>query len=542
MKTKILFVLIIFVAVFLRFYQLGTNPPFLNWDEAAWGYNAYSVGIDGKDEFGRFLPHDYIESFGDFKPPVYLYAAVLPVKIFGLNAFATRFPSAFFGVLTVVITYFLVKRIFPNSPYKKWYAFLTMFILAISPWHIMLSRAAFEANVALFFIVSGVWLFLGAVQEKPWYLIFSAISFVLSLYTFNTPRIVAPLLVLFLSLAFWRRLIKIKKYVVFAVIIGICLALPTIPFLLSPQAKLRFQEVNIFTDSVTIQKINQYVQNDNNSSFSKAIHNRRIVFSVLFLKHYFDNLNFSFLFINGDQNPKFSIQDIGQMYLWDLPFFIIGILFIFRKREGEWWVVPMWLILGIIPAATARETPHALRTEITLPTFQIFVAYGLVTAYLWLEKFVKNKRYQKGIIAVVFALLIISVVYFQHSYYTYYSYKYSGDWNYTYKDSIAYVEKVQGKYNKIAITDTLGRPYIYYLFYLHINPNDFRMTANIQHDPFGFVHVNSFGKYYFRSGPSGIKGQNILYIDQFGDMPAKAHILKKFTDIDGTPILVAYTL
>jgi 4-amino-4-deoxy-L-arabinose transferase-like glycosyltransferase len=75
----------------------------------------------------------------------------IPVKIFGLNEFATRFPSAFFGVLTVLMTYFLVKKIFDNSGNKESYALLTSFFLAISPWHIMLSRAAFEANVASFF-------------------------------------------------------------------------------------------------------------------------------------------------------------------------------------------------------------------------------------------------------------------------------------------------------------------------------------------------------------------------------------------------------
>ena len=107
--------LIIVIAMLLRFYQLSSNPPSLTWDEAAWGYNAYSLGIDGKDEFGRFLPVDYFESFGDFKPVMYAYLDVIPIKIFGLNEFATRFPSAFFGVLTVLLTYFLVKRIFSKS-------------------------------------------------------------------------------------------------------------------------------------------------------------------------------------------------------------------------------------------------------------------------------------------------------------------------------------------------------------------------------------------------------------------------------------------
>src|SRR6266851_3228581 len=94
-KHKLLLGLIVLIALLLRLVNLGGNPPSLSWDEAAWGYNAYSLGIDGRDEFGRFLPLDYLESFGDFKPPVYAYLDVIPVKIFGLTEFATRFPSAF---------------------------------------------------------------------------------------------------------------------------------------------------------------------------------------------------------------------------------------------------------------------------------------------------------------------------------------------------------------------------------------------------------------------------------------------------------------
>src|SRR5579872_6487443 len=118
---KVLFCIVLFAFV-VRFWQLGTNPPSLTWDEVAWGYNAYSLGIDGKDEFGSFLPVQYLESFGDFKPPVYAYLDILPVKVFGLNEFATRLPSAVAGIIAVWFTYFLVLRLFPKSKEKGWYA------------------------------------------------------------------------------------------------------------------------------------------------------------------------------------------------------------------------------------------------------------------------------------------------------------------------------------------------------------------------------------------------------------------------------------
>ena len=378
-KIHLLLLSIVILAGFFRFYQLGQNPPSLTWDEVAFGYNAYSLGIDGRDEFGKFLPVDYLESFGDYKPPVYAYLDILPIKFFGLTSFATRFPSAFFGVFTVFLCYFLTKRIFYSSKNKEIYGLFSAFILALSPWHIMLSRAAFEANVATFFLVSGVLTFLAGIQEKKWFLVLSAILFILSMYTFNTSRIVAPLFVIFLAVIFWKKLFHCKKQIIIAALLGFCLLLPLIPFLLSPEAKVRFQEVNIFSDTSVLATGNQEIANDHKAPWSKIIHNRRIIYGLTFLQHYFDHFNPGYLFIRGDANPKFSIQYVGQLYIWDIPFFVIGLLFLFRRKEGYWWIIFLWIIIGLIPAATARETPHALRTETVIPTFQMIVGYGVAS-------------------------------------------------------------------------------------------------------------------------------------------------------------------
>ena len=538
MKNKLFLIFILVLAVFLRFYQLGVNPPSLTWDEAAWGYNAYSIGIDGKDEFGRFLPHDYLESFGDFKPPMYAYLDVIPVKALGLNEFSTRFPSALFGVLTVLLTYFLVKRIFWNSKEKQKYALASAFILAISPWHIMLSRAAFEANVATFFLVLGVWGFLAATQDKKWYLLISAVSFAFSMYTFNTARVVAPLLVVILAFMLRKRLFQIKKEVLIACILGVAVFLPTFRFLLTPQAGLRFQEVNIFSDSSIVKTANQGIANDKGVFWSKIIHNRRVLYSIEYIKHYFDNLSPNFLFIKGDGNPKFSVQSVGQMFIWDIPFVVIGILFLIRKREGNWWLVPLWFLIGIIPAATARETPHALRIEATLPMLQIISAYGFITFI----SAIKHSRYL--IASALIGLLLVNFAYFYHDYFAHYPYEFSGEWQYGYKQSINYVKSVEKNYDNIQVTTELGRPYIYYLFYTKTSPDYFKQTAKIQRDPFGFVTIKSFGKYLFPDNYSYTlsKTKKVLYINSPYNLPKNIKILKTFYLLNGQPILVAYTL
>ena len=541
---------VLIIATLLRFYHLGQNPPSLSWDEVAWGYNAYSLGIDGRDEFGKFLPLQYLESFGDFKPPLYAYLDILPVKFFGLNEFSVRFPSAFFGVLTVLITYFLVKRIFPKTQQFSIFNFqfsieeMSVFLLAISPWHINLSRAAFEANVATFFLVAGVWLFLLGIQKRSWYIVLSLVSFILSMYAFNTARIVAPLLVLVLTSGFRRRLLGMKRQVLTTIIVGSILIMPLATFLLTPQAQLRFREVNIFSDLGVIERTNQQTANDNNIWWSRILHNRRSTFSVEYLKHYFDHFNPSFLFIKGDGNPKFSTQDVGQLYLLDAVFLVAGLLLLLRKREGNWWLVPIWLVIGIIPAATARETPHALRIEATLPTFQILVAIGVTEFILWVKKVRATNSFKFLIVIFTFSFLLFNFLYYYHGYYAHYPREFSGEWQYGYREMISYIKTVERKYDAIVFAEALGRPYIYVLFYTKEDPKVFRKTANIFREVYGFVHVRGYGKYIFIKNVGDVTsdGKRVLYVDIPDMVPKSARILNTVSLLNGQKALVAYSL
>src|SRR3990167_584518 len=127
---KYLLILIVILAFFLRFYKIGSIPPSLYWDEASLGYNAYSILKTAHDEHGDFLPITNFAAFGDYKPPGYIYLTVPAIALFSLGEFATRFPSALFGVLTVVLTYLLVKKMFAQERI----ALLAAFFLTISPW------------------------------------------------------------------------------------------------------------------------------------------------------------------------------------------------------------------------------------------------------------------------------------------------------------------------------------------------------------------------------------------------------------------------
>jgi len=151
-KNTLIFIAIIILGFVLRFYRLGSLPS-LNADEAAIGYNVFSLIETGKDEHGNVWPLQF-QSFNDYKPGGFFYVVLPFVKLFGLNVWAVRIPGALLGGLTVVVLYFFVKKVFLDQKL----ALIASFLLAISPWHIHFSRGAWEVNAASFMILVGLWL------------------------------------------------------------------------------------------------------------------------------------------------------------------------------------------------------------------------------------------------------------------------------------------------------------------------------------------------------------------------------------------------
>ena len=138
--------------------------------------------------------------------------------------------------------------------------------------------------------------------------------------------------------------------------------------------------------------------------------------------------------------------------------------------------------------------------------------------------------------------LLFNFLYYLHGYYAHYPREFSGEWQYGYKESIEYVKRVQNQYEEVHVTTKLGRPYIYYAFYMQVDPEIFRDTISVRRDPFGFLTVDKFYKYRFSDNLGNIKtkAKRILYIDAPNRVPSKAQVIETFSLLNGETDLVAY--
>lgn len=537
MKIKIVLILIIILAAVLRLWNLNNFPAGLNADEAAIGYNAFSLFQTGKDEYGTPWPLTF-KSFGDFKPGLYFYTVIPFVAMFDLNEWAVRLPSAIFGILTVFLIYFLGKEIFKN----RLVGLLSSFLLAISPWHLHYSRGGWETNMATFFITLGVYLFIKG-KNNYQILLWSIISFLISMYTYQSPRLIIPVLVVCLLVFYKRSLMEIikkietKKKIVLGLLFLI-LSLPLILQFTSGEGSARFDGLSIFSDPGPSSRINELRgEHDNLNSFKdKLLHNKLTAYGPSFLGHYLDHFRPDFLFIRGDPLIRNKVPETGQFYLIEALFLVVGLLSLIKNRFEHIKLLIIWILIAPIASSMTYQTPHALRALNMVVPLTLLMGYGIIS--LW---FMVYGLWRKIVIGLVVVIFLFEFVHYMESYYVHYPKRYPLAWEYGFKEMVEKLGKYEHLYNNVVITDRYDQPYILMLFYKKYDPLKYQPQALLSpRDKFNFGTVRSFDKFEFRPIlPEEInKSDNTLFVGTDQEIPKNANIVDKVIYPNGEPAFI----
>lgn len=515
---------IVILAFFLRFYKVTQNPPALNWDEVSIGYNAYSILKTGKDEWGQSFPVHF-KAYGEYKLPIQIYASIPGIYFFGLNELGVRITPVIYGTLTVLLMFFLGYELFGS----KIAGLVSAFLLGISPWHIQLTRASFESSLATFWITLGIWLLIKGFKNRKWFII-SMIPFALSVFTYNSARIFTPLFLLSILLFYRKTLVKFKKELTLAMILFLVLLLPLTPFILSGERSARYKLVSITDDPGLIPRINQ---NRGNSKLPeplpKLVHNKVTYVAFYFSRNYLAHFTPQFLFISGAPHKQHHVQNIGQLYYFQAPFLLFGLYVLFKSKNHFRFLLTAWLILAFIPVSVTNDSiPHALRTLIAAPFYQLVSSLGLVMSF---RLFNKLASVLKVISVLLFlGVIIVSLAFYLSQYYQVYPVAYSRDWQYGYKQVISYVSQQQDQYDEIVFTRHYGEPHMFTLFYLNFDPAEYQNNPNlVRFETNNWVWVLRFDKFYFPDlGDKGTQfadivkrssNKKLLFIGRKGDFP-----------------------
>lgn len=517
--------LVLILAAFLRLFLLARVPASLNWDEVSMGYTAYSVSQTGMDEWGEKLPI-FFRSYGEWKSAVYIYLLVPLVKFFGLNPYSVRLPSALAGIFAVYLTYLIGKKLYSEKT-GLWAAFF----LAISPWHLVLSRPAFEANVSLTLILAGLYFFL---QNRYFW---SALFFGLAPHTYNSAKVVVPLLIIYLL---WQTKLyrNLKRIGIFLIILA-AFAAPIVINLASGRAQYRYTQVGVSTD---LKGLNEFVNYRNNPTLpqliGKVIFNKYTFSAHGFVRNWFAYLSPSHLLVEAGDHNQHHVKYFGVLYLTEFIFLIYGLLKLNKQGSVLRFLPVMMIGLGIIPAALTRENGHVLRSLLTLPGWQLLAGLGLASF--------KSNYFKKALIS----LLVVQALIFLLAYFVWYPKAFARDWQWGYREVAAYLKEHESEYDQIVMTKWYGESQLFLAFYNQWDPSWYIQAnkPNLKYEEEGKLWLDqlpeySLGKYTFKyiNWQSEVKSPRTLYIGKWDDFYPDSKIIKTIYFPDGSVafILVA---
>lgn len=535
-------IIVILIAAGLRLIALDQFPAGFNADEASIGYNAYSLLQTGKDEYGTPWPLTF-KSFGDYKPGLYFYFIMPAVAIFGLNEWVVRLPSALFGIATVILIYFLSKEIFAN----RLVGILSAILLAISPWHIHFSRGGWETNVATFFITLGVFLFIKSVENGK-FLGWSILSFLASMYTYQSPRLIVPILLIILFLIYRKslisrlRIIEIKKLIVWMVLL-VVLSGPLFMEFISGSGAARFSGLSFLSDQGPASRVNELRGEHENPNKPDVvfIHNKLTEYGPIFLGHYLDHFRPDFLFINGDPIFRNKVPETGQFYLIESLFLITGLIFLIKSKIIHKKLLFAWIFVAPLASSMTYQTPHALRALNLVVPLTLVMGFGLFGILGRLGRFGLSGRLG---IFVISLILIFEFTHYLESYLVHYPKRYPLAWEYGFSEMVEKLGKYENSYENIVITDRYDQPYILVLFYEKYDPKKYQPQANLSpRDKFNFGTIRAFDKYQFRSiDPKEVgKNEQTLFIGTDSEIPKDAKILDEVDFPNGRPAFILAT-
>ena len=476
-----LLLLVLALGTVARVAHFPAIPPGFNQDEAASAYEAFSLAATGLDRWGNPWPA-YFPSWGSGQSILLAYLTVPVVKVFGLSIATARAVMLVLSLLTLpLLTYCL-------RPLGRYPALLGTLLLAVAPWHFMLSRWGLDCNLAPFFMLLGCTTLSRAllVQQRRW-IIPSLVPFGLCMYAYGTTVLVLPL---FFGLALL--LLGLRPLRAHAgswlLAMGLFLLIST-PFLLFFTENYILGRNLAWTDSLFFSTIVLPVTRASQVASASW---------ALTMKG-----NWRFLVENFDDGSSYNVLPGFKLLLSaTIPFTLVALLI------GGWKLIKQ------------RARPVLSPTTIVL---SLFVAWGLASLSLFFSFDLNVNRFNHAFLPCIvlatwaisrtidsfgpevprqalragaLAWLLLEGSLAIDTYLTEYPKSaIKNDFNAGLGEAFEAVSGLWG-IDQVRITTNMPLPYLYTLFYLHYPPADFQreMQAKTTDDRY---QVKRFGRYIF---------------------------------------------
>jgi len=380
--ARLIFLLIIMIALFLRVYRLDQIPYGVDYDESA------NLILAREIAEGQTPPPIFVKAYAG-REGVFFWLAALSMRLFGRTLFALRLTSAWCGMLAIVYAYALARELFGDcSPWlREGVPLFGAALMAGSYWLVHVNRYGFRVNTMPPLMTATMFYLWRGLRQNRWTeLAFAGLLCGLSANTYLAIRAFPLLLGAFAiwTIARWGSPgLRVRQWALW----GFCALIA-----LAPLGWFFIQNPEFFS-----------IRMSQASIFDPEIHQGHLpgALAQATLKMFGD------FTIRGDEDP---IYNLPGKPIFDLPIglaFYLGLLVSIgqilpaRKRRSSllptssfllppYFLLLLWLPIMMLPNILgARGIPHHLRGMGMSPAVFYLAALGLAwalqTAQRWLK-------------------------------------------------------------------------------------------------------------------------------------------------------------
>lgn len=363
---------ILLIGIFFRFYKFRVIPFGVNHDSSLIGL----VAIDLWQKLPTYTPF-YTGWTGE---TLYHYWLAFNFFFFGISDISLRLASVIIGTFTLPAYYLLAKLL-----QGKTTAYFSLFFIAISGWHITMSKVGWSVIlVPLFQSLLFIFLYKSLKEDKKIFWALSGITMALTLNTYGAARITPFIVGVFLS--FWyfsthKKLIHISKNL-FLFCLGFLITI-------LPLLNFAIRDWNTFTDRAKFLAVTNRINETN--SFTPIIDNIQTSFGMLHSR-----ANGNDFFVNEPLLEKMP----GYLFFLGL----IYLIFTFKKLES--FLILSWFFLGFIPGILS--IPNGNHNFTILAPLYLIVGQGIATILILFKKI--TTRYFRFGYLIVILIMLFSII------------------------------------------------------------------------------------------------------------------------------------
>lgn len=395
-KFKLLFSILVLglLGSFIIFFRFNTIPKTLTFDEIEFAKLALSL------DKGGYVPYSPLATG---HATLYFYILLFSMKMCGITSFGLRLPSALFGVLSILIFYFVLAK---SVKKPDWLAFVGTFLFATTRWYFNFARFGFEGTFLIMLELTSLLFFLHYLdhKEKKW-LIPSGIFAGLAYNSYQPGRAFFAILLILLFLFILERKqhrLDFSFFTKYTVITFLSFLIPFI-ILITPLSLYLFQNKDVRLNQLFYPANTEMSIDEKFQFFGRNLTSTGLMFSV-----------------RGDVNGRHNYPNKPALNPVMSVLFLMGLLLALRHiSDKKNQLFLLYFFFSVFPTLLTYpwENPNMLRTITCLPAIIYFSTYAIAHTYEWIEK--KFHLRYKILIIAIFIGISVSALYDIRTYFVF---------------------------------------------------------------------------------------------------------------------------